>query len=539
MSLSKKFLPKKEILENLSYRDQKKISDLLTGDVICFIMFSIFAVGLLALGKMVTGVCMIFMCITFVFSMLTVKKGHMVFGSYMTSAGLCIACVIVTFLTSHVSHPVVCYRTVCFCCAISCLNYMISLKKGQLYLFMVVSIILLISSTFVLHFPEEFMQDPKEWISSILINILAIACSSCLLIASNNSNEQVVKHSEKEHEQVSKTLETITNVLNQVKESMNVGQKLEGAADAASTSVSSIQDVYQSLITETDKLDRQAMNIKAASDVVNQRSAVMSNSILEQNNSISEISSAITQISANISQIDTIAEKRREGMEEANQLLLSQNNLIKKIVEDVDKVQESSDRIAEFVNTVDKIAQQTNLLAMNASIEAAHSGEHGKGFSVIAQEIRKLSEETTNNAKRISETLEQNSVVVNETSESVAAFAEANKKSETEIRQTFESMEEILHGIGEMDTGTREIMNSVNKVVDVSQENAKIIDEVVGQISTQTADIESVTSTTTSLKERVGSISQMLPQISSAMEQVHNSALENEEVSERIAELLK
>jgi len=539
MRLSDRFLPKQEIFNKLSYREQQKVKVLLVGDVICFLMFLMFSIGLLASGHMITALSMFLMCFVFFGSMFLTKFGKMVLGSYLTTFGLLIACVIVAFLTSHVAHPVVCYRSVCFFVSIACLNYMVSLKKGQLFLFLGASIALLLSSTFILHFPEEFMSDPKEWISSIAINIMAIICSNCLLIASNGSNDKIVAHSEKEHDKANESLSTITSVLNQLKESMNVGQKLNGAANAATESVNSIQDVYQTLITETDNLDNQAFNIKSASSVVNERSSVMSNSILEQNRSISEISSAITQISSNISQIDNIAEKRREGMDVVSKLLVTQNELIRKIVEDVGKVQESSGRIAEFVNTVDKIAQQTNLLAMNASIEAAHSGENGKGFSVIAQEIRKLSEETTSNAKKISETLDQNSSVVEETAESVSVFAEATKKSEVEIKQTFDSMQEILHGIKEMDIGTRDIMNSVNNVVDVAQENAKIIDEVVSQISNQNVGIESVTSTAAALKDKVSSISEMLPQISGAIEDIQSSAQENEEVSTRIASLLK
>lgn len=77
----------------------------------------------------------------------------------------------------------------------------------------------------------------------------------------------------------------------------------------------------------------------------------------------------------------------------------AEKKLIRQIVEEVALVKESSDGISTFIKTVDSIAQQTGVLAMNASIEASHAGEKGKGFSVIAQEIRKLSDQTTSNAK--------------------------------------------------------------------------------------------------------------------------------------------
>ena len=98
--------------------------------------------------------------------------------------------------------------------------------------------------------------------------------------------------------------------------------------------------------------------------------------------------------------------------------------LMKKLVEDVQQVKESSDKVSNFVQAVNDIAAQTGLLAMNASIEAAHAGTLGKGFSVIAQEIRKLSEETTKNAQNITDTLKENEEIVNTTTSSVATFSE-------------------------------------------------------------------------------------------------------------------
>ncbi len=539
MRLSDRFLPTQEVMDSLRYKDQKKVRILLTGDVIVCIMFVLFSICLIALGKPTTGIPIFFLSLICLASMFITKKGKIMFGSFMTTVVLLLSCFVIAFFTSAQTTPVVSYRTGCFCCAIACFNSMIAFKKRQLVLFMIICEILLLSSTFILHFPEQFMSEPKEWISGLIINTFAIFCSNFLLIAAERDNTEIVEHSEKEHEQAEESLKTITNVLGQIKESMNIGQKLNGAADAASQSVNSIQEVYKYLTEEAEDLDRQSLNIKNASDVVNERSTVMSNSLMEQNRSIMEISSAITQISSNLSQIDLIAGKRRQGMVEVTSLLAQQNELITKIVENVDKVDISSKRISDFVTTVDKIAQQTNLLAMNASIEAAHSGANGKGFSVIAQEIRKLSFETANNAQKVAEILSQNTQVVKETAESVSIFADATKKSEEEIKQTFDSMEEILHGISEMDIGTKEIMNSVNKVVSVSEDNAQIIEEVVNQIANQNAGIESVTTTSASLKEKVSSINEMLPQISYAIDDIHSSAKDNEEVSSRIAGILK
>lgn len=539
MKLKNYFFPPADLFDSLSYRDQKKVSALVTGDLCCCLMFVLFALLLtIVVRKAVLGILILLMSAFFIFSLLFVKKGKLTAASYVATLGLALATYGVGFFTSRVTDPAVCYRTICFCIAVSCLNYDISMKKGQLIILYVSSFVLLFLSTFILY-RAEFLMNMKDWINTLAINVVAVITANSVLLLSFSHNETIVAHSEKEHETVLESLNTITNVLGQVKESLNVGQRLNSAADTATSSVDSINEVYQVLIRDTENLDVQSVNIKNSSAIVEQQTQLMSSSISDQNNSLEEISAAITQISANISNINTIAEKRRTGMAEITGLLDSQNQLIKKIIDDFIKVEESSNRIAEFVKTVEKISSQTNLLAMNASIEAAHSGEHGKGFGVIAQEIRKLSEETAVNAKNISDTLMGNSEVVRETAESVNLFADANKKTETEIRENFNSIEEILHGITEMDIGTREITDSVNKVVNVANDNSKIIEEVVTQISNQNDGINNINAATSSLKERVTSISEMLPLIVHAMEDVQSSAKENDEVSSRIADILK
>ena len=99
------------------------------------------------------------------------------------------------------------------------------------------------------------------------------------------------------------------------------------------------------------------------------------------------------------------AESRKSSMNEMIHSFDVQLSQIKSLENDVARVQESSKQIEAFVDTVNKIASQTGLLAMNASIEAAHAGTLGKGFNVIAQEIRKLSEQTSSNAAQITDSL--------------------------------------------------------------------------------------------------------------------------------------
>jgi len=131
----------------------------------------------------------------------------------------------------------------------------------------------------------------------------------------------------------------------------------------------------------------------------------MQANINNQNDSLVGTLTEISRVVKRLSKITEIAESRKSSMNEMIHSFDVHLSQIKSLENDVARVQESSKQIEAFVDTVNKIASQTGLLAMNASIEAAHAGTLGKGFNVIAQEIRKLSEQTSSNAAQITDSL--------------------------------------------------------------------------------------------------------------------------------------
>lgn len=537
MTLKDYFKPIDYVLKNFNYSTQRKIYNMILGGIVCSVMFCILMLVCIAVGKVLVGLFFLIPIILFITALFSIKSGRVMQASYFMSIALLSAIFVPALFSARDFNPIVIYRIACFTMCMSIANYLISMKKNQLWLFFVISIVIIISTT-IIQYHSVFYSDLTEWISIIGISSFGLFAGNMILITSNKVNIEVVNHSEQEQKKAEESIQKITNFLNKAKESINVGQKLNSASSKASESVNKIETLYKKLVLETHELEKQAKNIKQTSDVVDKSSNAMTENISKQNASLSEMSSAMTQISSNLSSIDKIAEKRQAGMNEVIKLLDQQLTLTNKLVEEIETVSTSSESVTAFVQTVDSIASQTSLLAMNASIEAAHAGENGKGFSVIAQEIRKLSEETSKNATKIEETLNQNNVVVKETADSVKEVNEATNKSTDEIKATIESIEEILSGIREMDVGTQDVMKSVNQIVEQADNNSKVIDEVVGQISEQSASIENITALTNSLQQSVNTISDMISAISSAMDEVNSITKENEEVSMAIAEIL-
>jgi methyl-accepting chemotaxis protein len=368
-----------------------------------------------------------------------------------------------------------------------------------------------------------------------VITNFAVIISYVTIFLINRFNARIIDQAEQKERVSIAALEKIRAVFEESKAGLNVGKRLSDSALTATGSVSRIQELSRYLIDESSHLSIEASTVNESGSQITDQALKMKDSVHEQASSITETSAAMTEISANIANISKIASAQHKGMDEIIRSLDSQRTLLAELVNQVGQVKSSSDGIAAFVSTIDSISSQTSLLAMNASIEAAHAGNFGKGFSVIAQEIRKLSEETTKSAAKISDTLKLNGEIVTSTSASVASFASYTEKSAAELRTTIQAIEEILSGISEMNTGTQDIMKALQNIVDESQNNAGLVEDVVSEISQQKTALEHISGFAETLRERAGGLDEALSGIENAISVIQKDAAENTAVGEKIS----
>ncbi|MBP2663681.1 MAG: chemotaxis protein [Firmicutes bacterium] len=235
---------------------------------------------------------------------------------------------------------------------------------------------------------------------------------------------------------------------------------------------------------------------------------------------IQEVGAGAEQMSASAAHVNSVTQDAvgdaDQGMQRINRLV-TQNTTIEKSMIAITQVSESlvkrSDDIQQIVTTIHNIAGQTNLLALNAAIEAARAGEAGRGFAVVADEVRKLAEQSAAATSHIEEIIAHMTTDIQFSVDAVAkATTEvaAGKTATDETQQGFQaiitkldqvknSIEQISHAVEETAHGMQSVVNNVQNISTVAEETSASTQTVAASAEEQSASLHEVSSSSEAL----------------------------------------
>ncbi|WP_107924954.1 methyl-accepting chemotaxis protein [Lysinibacillus parviboronicapiens] len=249
----------------------------------------------------------------------------------------------------------------------------------------------------------------------------------------------------------------------------------------------------------------------------------------EQMRTIIETSDVVTQM---VHGVQTIAENSTNVSEaaiQAEQLSVEGNDIIKTAVQQMNAIQtsigslndvisglgERSAEIGQIVEVITGIAAQTNLLALNAAIEAARAGEHGKGFAVVSEEVRKLAEESSVSAHRISELIIRIQAETNKAVDSmqfttnevitgihnVNIAGESFEKIQSAFNEVAVQIQEVSSSVQQMVVGANQMSKSIEQINGIAQSSAVGTQNISAATEEQLASMQEITASTSTLSK--------------------------------------
>jgi methyl-accepting chemotaxis protein len=338
--------------------------------------------------------------------------------------------------------------------------------------------------------PSDAVGGLVNTFATVLIIYLMIAI--VLLVISGSYQKNVRTLTEK-HIASLNQVESLKNAIQVSSNNLDIMQALEERFTAMFRELSSIVKQVERIQTDMRSLNGSLEGSFDSIGRVTRAIGDFNGEIVEQTSIIQESSASINQMVVSINAMDRITKERIAG---ADKLLASAEEGIRKVRDTetaFQEVAESMKGISNVNSLLEEIASQTGVLSLNAEIEAAHAGNFGRGFSVVAGEVRRLAESASDHTKVIGDDVRRLLGSFRSTEESLTASANSFAAVCEEIRKVAASFTEIGHATAELATGGGDIIKGIAVLTAAAQnirvQSAKIEDEQKA-IFSRTSDIQ-------------------------------------------------